>query len=144
MPDLVILNRQRRHPVRVPSLKRFLLRLCLRLGIADKEFAVFLTNDRTIRRFNRRYRGHDKATDVLSFATHRLSGPSWGFEKDYLGDIIISVERARHQAVEEKRSLHQELRILLIHGLLHLLGHDHESDRGQMRRKELRLQKDLL
>ncbi len=144
MPDLVILNRQRRHPVRVPGLKRFLLRLCLRLGISDQEFVVLLTNDRTIRRFNRRYRSHDGATDVLSFPADRPSSPNLGFEGNYLGDIIISVERARRQAVEKKHSLEQELRVLLIHGLLHLMGHDHERDHGQMRRKELRLQKELL
>src|SRR5215470_14494474 len=113
MPDLVILNRQRRHPVRVPGLKRFLLRLCLRLGISDQEFVVLLTNDRTIRRFNRRYRSHDKATDVLSFPADRPSGPNRDFEGNYLGDIIISVERAWEQAVEKKHSLEQELRVLL-------------------------------
>src|SRR5262249_2094944 len=107
MPNLVILNRQQRHPVRVPGLKRFLLRLCLRLGISGKEVVVLLTNDRTIRRFNRRYRSHDGATDVLSFPAGRLSGPSLGFEEHYLGDIMISVETARQQAVEKNHSLEQ-------------------------------------
>src|SRR5436309_4662323 len=144
MPDSVILNRQRRYPIRVSSLNRFLFRLCGRLGISDKEFVVLLTNDRTIRRLNRRFRNQDKATDVLSFPDHSSPDQGLSFENGYLGDIIISVERAQRQALDKKHALERELRILATHGVLHLLGHDHEADQGQMRRKELRLQRELL
>lgn len=144
MSDSVILNRQRRYAIRVSSLNRFLLRLCLRLGISDKEFVVLLTNDRTIRRLNRRFRSRDKATDVLSFPGKTSLDQGTSFENGYLGDIIISVERAQRQALEKKHALERELQILAIHGVLHLLGHDHETDNGQMRRKELRLLRELL
>jgi probable rRNA maturation factor len=144
MSDSVILNRQRRYRIQVPSLKRFLLRLRLRLSIPDQEFVVLLTNDRTIRRFNRRFRNTDKATDVLSFPGQGTSDQTLSFENEYLGDIIISVETAQRQALDRSHSLERELQILVIHGLLHLLGHDHETDQGQMRRKELMLQRKLL
>ena len=144
MLDSVILNRQRRYPIPVPSLKRFLLRLRLRLSIPDQAFVVLLTNDRTIRRFNQRFRNTDKATDVLSFPGQGTSEETLSFEKEYLGDIIISVETAQRQALDRNHSLERELQILVIHGLLHLLGHDHETDQGQMRRKELMLQRKLL
>jgi rRNA maturation RNase YbeY len=144
MSDSVILNRQRRYPIRVSSLNRFLLRLCRRLRISDKEFVVLLTNDRTIRRLNRRFRNQNKATDVLSFPGRSSPDQGLGFENGYLGDIIISVERAQRQALEKKHALERELQTLAIHGVLHLLGHDHETDNGQMRRKELRLLRELL
>jgi len=144
MSDSVVLNRQRRYPIQVSSLNRFLLRLCHRLGISDKEFVVLLTNDRAIRRLNRRFRNQYKATDVLTFPGNTSPDQGLGLENGYLGDIIISVERAQRQALEKKHTLERELRILAIHGALHLLGHDHETDNGQMRRKELRLRRELL
>jgi|SRR5215471_1208175 len=144
MPETIIINRQRKHSIEVSRLKRFLLRLCLRLRVSDQPFVVLLTNDRAIRRLNQCFRNKDQATDVLSFPCSTSSYNKPGFEAGYLGDIIISVERARHQALERKHGLERELRILVIHGLLHLLGHDHETDQGQMRRKELKLQRELL
>ena len=144
MSDSLILNRQRKYRIQVSSLSRFLLRLSLRLRISDKECVVLLTNDRTIRRLNQRFRNKDKATDVLSFPGSVSPDEGLSFENDYLGDIIISVERAQRQALAKRHNLERELRILVIHGMLHLLGHDHEIDRGQMRRKELRLQRELL
>jgi probable rRNA maturation factor len=144
MPETIILNRQRKYPIQLPRLKRFLLRLCLCLRISDQPFVVLLTNDRMIRRLNRCFRNKNRATDVLSFPCGMSCSPKPGFERDYLGDIIISVERARHQALEREHGLDREIRILMIHGLLHLLGHDHETDHGQMRRKELKLQRELL
>jgi len=144
MSDSLILNRQRKYPIQVSGLSRFLLRLSLRLRVSDKECVVLLTTDRTIRRLNQRFRNKDKATDVLSFRGTVLTDQGLSFENDYLGDIIISVERAQRQALEKEHNLETELRILIIHGVLHLLGHDHETDQGQMRRKELRLQRELL
>ena len=81
---------------------------------------------------------------MLSFPGNTSPDQGLGLENGYLGDIIISVERAQRQALEKKHTLERELRILAIHGALHLLGHDHEADQGQMRRKELRLQRELL
>lgn len=141
----MILNRQRKYRISISSLRQFAKTLGKKLRIPDVEFTVVLSNDQVIRRLNRDYRQKDKATDILSFPPgscgqlHPLH-----FDNRTLGDMIVSVETARKQAFERKHSLNTELRILLIHGLLHLLDYDHETDQGQMRRKELKLQRELL
>ena len=138
------MNRQRRHRVSVPQLLDFGKKLARRLRIRQ-EFVLILTNDRTLRRLNRDFRQKDKATDILSFPIDS-AGPAGAAHLDNpcLGDMIVSVETAYRQAFERNHSLERELRILMIHGLLHLLGYDHETDQGQMRRKELSLQRELL
>ena len=88
-----------------------------------------------MKRWNRTYRGKNRPTDVLSF---RFNGSS-----SYLGDIAISPAIARSNAVANGRTLQNELRILILHGVLHLLGFDHEKDRGEMVRKEDRLRRKL-
>ena len=138
----VILNRQRRHPVSVPRLQHFVNSLSHRLRLAGQTFTIVLVSDRLIRRLNRDFRNQDKPTDVLSFPAGPKGLPH--LEEPTLGDMIISVETARRQAFARHHSLERELRVLAIHGLLHLLGYDHEVDRGEMRRKELKLQRDLL
>ncbi len=88
---------------------------------------------------NRRFRGIDKATDVLSFpAGDETSGATTN-----LGDIAISLERATIQAKENKMTLEGEIAQLILHGLLHLCGYDHETDKGEMNRLELRLREKL-
>ena len=103
------------------------------------DFSVVLTNDKEIHILNREYRKKDKATDVLSFPSNVQS---------YLGDLIISVDTARIQAKEYGVSLLDELTRLIVHGLLHLLGYDHEkvspAAAKKMRRKEDSLMKELL
>jgi probable rRNA maturation factor len=96
-----------------------------------------------MRALNRQFRGFDRATDVLSFPARNGESPDEGEEADYLGDIVISVETARRQAQRRGSTLPRELRILALHGLLHLLGHDHETDSGEMRRIEYRLRRKL-
>ena len=98
---------------------------------------VLLADDRTLRRLNRDFRGKDKATDVLSFPA--------GAEvrAELAGDLAISVETAARQAKEHGHSLRDEVRVLLLHGLLHLSGMDHETDRGEMAVKEAELRKRL-
>lgn len=91
-------------------------------------FYCLITNDGELRRLNREFRDQDHATDVLSFP----SGSSPGF----LGDIAISYDRAEQQAREYGLAVEQELEILMLHGVLHLLGMDHETDRGRMARTE--------
>ena len=95
-----------------------------------RRFCCLLTNDAALRRMNRQFRALDAPTDVLSFP---LSSPGGA-----LGDIAISVDRAREQAAAYGHDLATELRVLLLHGVLHLLGHDHSSDAGKMRRMEAR------
>jgi probable rRNA maturation factor len=109
--------------------------------------SIALVSDAAMRSLNRTYRGKDYATDVLSFeGTSRPRG-STGAQKSFrppgsthsLGDIAIAVGVARRQARERGHSLAVELRVLALHGLLHLLGYDHDRDRGEMRRVEERL-----
>ena len=126
----------------MPRLRQFLTRLARQLRLDSETFTIVLVSDRVIHRLNRDFRKQDKATDVLSFPAETL-GPL-GLDKDFLGDMIISVETARRQALARNHSLERELCVLVIHGLLHLLGHDHEVDGGEMRRKELKLQRELL
>jgi len=99
---------------------------------------VLLTGDEQMRHFNRVFRHKDKATDVLSFPAFQLNG-----NKNLAGDLAISVEMAAREAKERKHPLPVELKILLLHGVLHLAGGDHETDSGQMARKEERLRKQL-
>ena len=98
-----------------------------------RPFDAVITGDADLRRLNRNFRGQDYATDVLSFPTPPQAGSG-----PFLGDIAISLGRARAQAREFGHTIEQEVRILMLHGVLHLLGHDHESDSGAMARAEKR------
>jgi probable rRNA maturation factor len=91
---------------------------------------VLLTTDTAIRKLNRQFRGIDQATDVLSFPAESLPG----FE--VAGDLAISVPMAMRQAGEQGHALSAEVKVLMLHGLLHLAGYDHETDTGQMARRE--------
>ena len=142
MPVVLVLNRQRRHTVSLKQLRCFANDLAQHAKKKVDGFTVLLTTDRTIRRYNAFYRRHDEATDVLSFPIQESILLS--FDNHYLGDMMISVETAYRQALERKHSLEREIQILMIHGWLHLMGLDHEGDQGQMRRKEVRLQRELL
>lgn len=99
-----------------------------------REFHCRITGDADLRRWNAQFRGKDAATDVLSFPS---GGPA------SLGDVAISAQRARAQAREWGHCIEDEIRILMLHGVLHLLGMDHESDAGQMRRAEMRWRRKL-
>ncbi|HEV2262645.1 MAG TPA: rRNA maturation RNase YbeY [Candidatus Rubrimentiphilum sp.] len=112
---------------RLRSTAQKLLRI---LGQADATLSIALVNDVAIRQLNRRYRDKDKATDVLSFVA-----------QEPLGDLAISVDTARRQAADYGAPLQNEIYRLLIHGILHLLGHDHreKSERAAMEAAERRL-----
>jgi probable rRNA maturation factor len=115
---------------------------------ARGEVTIALVSDGRMRSLNRSFRGKDYATDVLSFpaqsarkTTRSASGPTNRNSTDYLGDVVIAVGVANRQADEAGHSLATELRVLALHGLLHLLGYDHDSDDGRMARVEARLRK---
>jgi probable rRNA maturation factor len=93
-----------------------------------RPFTCLITDDPELRRLNRDFRNHDRATDVLSFPSRQSLG--------FLGDVAISFEHARRQAAEYGHPVSQEIEILMLHGVLHLLGMNHEQDRGQMARAE--------
>lgn len=99
--------------------------------------SVMLAGDVEIRRLNREFRGKDKATDVLSFPAGNIG------RSRAAGDLAISVETAAREAERRGHSLDLELRVLLLHGVLHLAGYDHETDSGEMARKEDMLRKKL-
>lgn len=132
---VVFLNRQRRRRVSQARLRRVLEAAADELGVSG-EIVVVLTGDQPVRALNARFRGKDKPTDVLSFVGEG------GVEG--LGDVVISVETAARNGRERGRTLLQELEVLVLHGFLHLLGHDHETDDGTMERLEKRLRRKLL
>lgn len=102
--------------------------------------AIALVDDATMRRLNRRFAGKNRVTDVLSFPSDASPGrPARGAR--HLGDIAIATGVARRQATEAGHSYGNELRVLALHGLLHLLGFDHERDGGKMARVEARLRR---
>ena len=102
-------------------------------------FNCLVTTDAELRRLNRSFRGKDSATDVLSFPAHQEIGPS----TQYLGDLAISWQRAREQAEEFGHTVEEEIRILMLHGFLHLLKLDHETDNGRMARVERHWRREL-
>jgi probable rRNA maturation factor len=133
--SLVILKR------RIPglneaSLARFLVRARRAAGLRDK-VNVLVTGDRELQRLNRRFRGHNKATDVLSFPA--LSGARNGLA----GDVAISAEIAATNARRFGHDAAEEIKVLVLHGVLHLAGYDHENDHGEMARKEQHLRRAL-
>src|SRR5688500_61285 len=113
-----------------PGLGPWLVRIAP--ASARGDLCVALISDRRMRALNRQFRGKDHVTDVLSFPSD---------ERGFLGDIVIAEGVAKRQAKEHGHSLKIEVQTLTLHGLLHLLGHDHETDDGQMARAEARLRK---
>jgi probable rRNA maturation factor len=117
------------------SLRRYLLRAQAAVGLQG-EVHVLLSDDAALRRLNRLFRGMDKATDVLSFPAANESG-------GMAGDLAISLEHAQRQAEQFGHTLSEEVRILLLHGLLHLAGEDHKVDSGEMALREQKLRAQL-
>jgi probable rRNA maturation factor len=113
--------------------------ICAALALEDVSISVILTDDDCIRSVNNQYRAKDRPTDVISFAYREDPFPEAETEMEELGDIYLSLERAAEQAVEYEVTLKEEVKRLLIHGILHLIGYDHErsaEDEETMRAKE--------
>ena len=130
----MILNRQKRIPIPEARLAWFLARVRREMKLGRRELTVCFVDDREIARLNRKFRGKPKPTDVLSFPMNGdghgdLPGESGN---NYLGDIAISPEAAKRNARRFGRTLDEELRVLILHGVLHLAGYDHETDHGEM------------
>lgn len=112
--------------------------MLVKLGVADSELSVLLCDDAGIGRINREHRGVDKPTDVLSFPQaefERAETPVAGQSLLLLGDVVISLQTAQRQAESRRRSLQDEVRFLLAHGVLHLMGHDHMNPDDKHRMK---------
>jgi probable rRNA maturation factor len=122
------------------ALRLLIVRALDRLRVADGEVHVLVTDDAQIRELNRQYRGVDTPTDVLSFG----DGDELPSGRRLLGQIVISLDSARRQAEELGHSELEELEELTLHGVLHLLGYDHEQDAGEMAALELDLRGELV
>ncbi len=135
---IAIVNRQRRHPVRTKNLRRVAERILSALGFLDSELSLAIVGDRSIRRLNRDYLGRDKPTNVISFAMQEGEFP--GLNPQVLGDVVISADTAAREAGEGDVSFETRLSFLLLHGILHLTGSDHErsgeAERLRMEVKE--------
>ncbi|NUQ27638.1 MAG: rRNA maturation RNase YbeY [Acidobacteriaceae bacterium] len=116
-------------------LSRYLLR-ARRAVCLEGQVDVLLTDDKTVKRLNRDFRGKNKATDVLSF-------PAGDFAEGIVGDLAVSLDTASKQAKRFGLTLEEEIKTLLLHGLLHLAGYDHETDNGEMAAEETRLRSKL-
>lgn len=162
----MILNRQKGVRVSVQDLEKFLARARRALGVPAGALTVCLVNSAEIARWNFAYRGKKKPTDVLSFPADGAHGKqkkqkareqasprkglrsvrprtSAAFPAPYLGDIAVAPAVARRNARRFGRTLSDEMRILILHGILHLMGYDHETDNGRMDRREQRLRRQL-
>lgn len=140
----MIVNRQHRIRASQKDLEVFLKEVQHRLGVRRQEVTVCLVTDSEIARLNRTFRRKQGATDVLSFpANGKKPRPRGRGVPGYLGDIAIAPAVARRNARQNGRSLGDELRVLVLHGVLHLLGYDHETDNGEMERFEKRLRRRL-
>lgn len=131
-----VVNRQRK--TKIPDRNWSLLanRILERIGRKESSATIAFVSDIKIRELNRKYRGVDKLTDVLSF-------PAGNDDALELGDIAVSLETARAQARQNGLTIEQEIAQLILHGLLHLCGYDHETDNGEMNRLELKLRREL-
>ena len=136
-----IVNRQRQRKLNAKHWREFGARALDAIGKDQKTATIVFVSDGAIQALNRRFRGKNQSTDVLSFpsAVERFEIETAA----QLGDVIISVPRALAQAKENGLSFADEVSQLILHGLLHLCGYDHETDQGEMNRHELRLRKKL-
>jgi len=155
----MILNCQRAVRIPIAKLRRFFVEARRELRIPAEAVTICLVSPAEIARWNRAYRGKKRPTDVLSFPalvtdrkttrkTNRYAGPKSGkrMPRDgagYLGDIAIAPAVARQNARRFGRTFDDEMCILILHGMLHLMGYDHESDKGQMDRREKKVRRAL-
>ena len=136
-----VVNRQRKVPMDLERWRAFAEKALKVAPAKGAGATVAFVSDRLMRELNWRWRGKRGTTDVLSFPAEQDD-----FEKSEgvsLGDVVISVERAARQAAEHGLGFDREVAQLILHGLLHLCGYDHETDTGEMNRLELRLRRRL-
>ena len=123
--------------VRKREIKHFIKRICDILSLHDLSVTLILTDNEYIRDINRRYRNQDHPTDIITFAYRENPFPRSSTEVEHLGDIYLSLERALENSQEYSVDFISELKLLLVHGVLHLLGYDHElSERDDKKMRE--------
>jgi len=129
-----VVNRQRRLKLDTDAWSTFAANALDAIGKSESSATIAFVSDKRIRALNRQFRGVNKATDVLSFPAE---------EEFNLGDVAVSVDTAAVQAKENGLAFDEEIAQLILHGLLHLCGYDHETDNGEMNRFELKLRRRL-
>lgn len=137
---VAVLSHRRLRGVRSADVRRRARQLLRLLGEGRAELTISLVDDREMRRLNAAYRGNDRPTDVLAFAMRE--GKRAAGDETVLGDVVISLDTAQRQAESRSHAVDEEVTTLLIHGVLHLLGYDHErspAEARRMRRKEREL-----
>lgn len=144
----MIINRQKTLALDLPSLRAYEHQVKSALDLGSREFNVCFVSDEDISRMNAVYRGKATPTDVLSFPWEGEgeSGPEEAADgefRNFLGDVVISTAMAERNANAEGHSAEEEIRMLILHGVLHLLGYDHETDHGEMKSLELSLRQRL-
>ena len=150
----LVVNLQRKIKLDSKQFTEFSALLSAKIGEADNgDFSVAFVSDRRMKELNSFFRGKDLTTDVLSFphepeefeqvAVHLTDPSHESGGSSFLGDIVISVEQAQKQAEENGLTLENEIKQLILHGLLHLCGYDHETDDGEMNKRELQLRRHL-
>jgi probable rRNA maturation factor len=139
-----VVNRQRRYKLHTRGLKDFAASVLRELGRRDHLATIVFVSDSTMRRLNKTFRGLDRPTDVLAFSYDANDQPLAEADGAGLGDVIIAPETASRYAAKLGISFERELRTLIIHGLAHLCGYDHETDDGEMNRLERRLRRRLI
>ncbi|PLX99391.1 MAG: rRNA maturation RNase YbeY [Desulfuromonas sp.] len=122
-------NRQKKHPIAVENLEKVAHRILTDLGCPESELSVLVVDDDEIRAINRDYLNRDKPTNVISFAMQEGEGSE--LHPELLGDVVISADTAARDAAEADSPFVSELYFLLLHGILHLLGYDHERGTAQ-------------
>lgn len=134
---IAIANRQRRWPIEAKKLRKVAEMILSDLGCPDSELSISIVGDRTIRRINRDYLDRDKTTNVISFAMHE--GEFSQLNPQMLGDVIICADTASREAEEGDMPFFSRLSFLLLHGILHITGYDHErSGEAEAARMEIR------
>jgi probable rRNA maturation factor len=145
---ILVVNLQRKVRLETKQFKDFCTRL---LNIVEEalgqDFSVAFVSDHRMKELNKFFRGRDSTTDVLSFPHEAdvfpSQAPASTDAAHGLGDIVISTEQAKRQAEEYNLTLENEIKQLILHGLLHLCGQDHETDNGEMNKRELELRAKL-
>ncbi|MCA1625385.1 MAG: rRNA maturation RNase YbeY [Acidobacteria bacterium] len=133
MPEIV--NRQRKFKVNLTALQNFAEKAVKSVTEAkNKNFTVAFVSDRKMRELNKIFRCKNRTTDVLSFP---FVADEFEANANDLGDVVISLEQAAKQAAENNLDFETEIKQLILHGVLHLCGYDHETDKGEMNTREL-------
>lgn len=136
-----IVNRQRKIKIDLKYWREYIVRATNDVvEAAGKSLTIAFVSDKKMRVLNAAYRGKNKTTDVLSFP---YEPDQFDEDADYLGDIVISLDQAERQAAENHLDFETEIKQLILHGILHLCGYDHETDNGEMNEKELKLRAKL-